>query len=158
MFMIIVLRRKDITIENEKKIAGIHVAFARPQQVIEFADILDTQLFLIRDRVKAVFEMYEPAMIFKTVCILANLTREYASYYIPICPQIDCLSEKSMITLDKSQVKRLVLDYKEVESQSIFQVAGLQTDVTIIRLDVMESLLRTQITEFQFEKIETITN
>lgn len=36
----IVLRRKDITIENEKKIADIHVAFARPQKVTEFADII----------------------------------------------------------------------------------------------------------------------
>lgn len=150
----IVFKRRDVIIENEKKIPSINVAFAKPQRSIEFIDILDSQLFLIRDRVKEVFAMYEPAMIFKTVCILANFTGEYANYYMPISPKIDCLSEKSMITIDRCQVKKLVLNSTKICSQSIFRVSKLETDVMIIRLDVMESLLRRKIMDFQFKKIE----
>lgn len=150
----IVRRRKDVTIENEKEIAEVNVAFAEPQREMDFVDILDTQLFLVSERVKEVLKMYEPSILFKTVCILDNSLGKYGNYYLPVFPKIDCLSEESVITLDKSQVKRLVLDYERVECQSMFQVAGLQTDVTVIRLDVIESLLRREIKDFQFEKIE----
>lgn len=154
----IVLKRGDVAIENDKKIADVNVALASPQRKTDFVDILDSQLFLIRDRVKEVLEMYEPAMIFKMVCILSNFTGEYGNYYMPICQKVDCLSGKSVTTPDKSQVKQLVLNSNKIKSQSIFQVAGVKTDVMVIRLDVLESLLRRKITAFQFDQIEMEAN
>lgn len=150
----IVQRRKDVLIEKEKEIADVNVAFAGSQRVMDFVDILDTQLFLVSERVKEVLKMYEPSLLFKTVCILDNTSGGYGNYHLPVFPKIDCLSKESVITLDKSQVKKLVLKYESVKHQSMFQVAGLQTDVTVIRLDVIESLLRREIENFQFEQIE----
>lgn len=154
----IVLKRGDVTIENEKKIANINVAFARPQKNIDFVDILDIQLFLVHERVKEIFEMYEPSMIFKVVCILANITGEYGNYYMPFIPKLDCLIEKNNNALNRSQIKELALNSRHIGSQSIFQVAGLQSEVIVIRLDVLESLLRRQISDFQFDQIEMIDN
>lgn len=150
----IVLKREFVSKEFEKRIADVNIAFASPEKTTDFVDILDSQLFLVCDRVKEVFKMYEPAMIFKMVCILANLTGEYGNYYMPIFQKLDCLSNQSIITPDKSQVKRLILKSDKVKSQSMFQVAGLMTDVTVIRLDVLESLLRRKIIEFHYTQVE----
>lgn len=150
----IVLKREFVTKEYEKRISDVNIAFASPEKTTDFVDILDSQLFLVGERVKEVIKMYEPAMIFKMVCILANLTGEYGNYYLPIFQKIDCLSEQSIITPDKSQVKRLILKPDKVKDRSMFQVAGLMTDVTVIRLDVLESLLRRKIFDFQYTKVE----
>lgn len=150
----IVGNREDITIENEKMIADASVAFVRSPEAIDFVDILDTQFFLVSDRVKEVLKMFEPSLKFKMVCILDNLAGGYANYHLPIFPQADCLSEKSIILPDKTRVKRLVLDERKLGCRTMLKVAGLRVDVILIRLDVMESLLRRKIRTFEFERVE----
>jgi len=154
----IVRRREDVTIENERMIADVSVAFVSSQETIDFVDILDTQFFLVSDRVKDVLRMYEPSLKFKMICVLDNLAGEYSNYHMPIFSPVDCLSEKSIISPDKSEVKKLVLDAQKMDFQTIFKVAGLRTDVVLVRLDVIESLLRRKIRDFQFERVKVDTD
>ena len=81
-----------------------------------------------------------------------NQTEEYARYFMPLFQEILCISDKSIITPDRSQVKRMVIKPPS-DMISIFKVEPLITDVVIIRLDVAESLLRRKIRKFTFEMI-----
>ena len=67
--------------------------------------------------------------------------------------EVDCLSENSQVSPDKSHVKKLCLQHN-FDSASIFKVAGLMTDVVMIRLDVAESLMRRGIYKYVLEPVE----
>lgn len=146
-------RRLDISIRNAKRIADVNVAFSNLTDKVDFLDILDTQLFLISHGVKTVFFMYEPAIMLKHVCILNNETDEYGRYFLPLFPEVDCISESSLLTPDKSQVKKLILK-KPPKQYSVFKASGILTDIVIVRVDVAESLLRRGIRKFVLEPLE----
>lgn len=149
----VVARRLDVTKENTDKINNINVVFSGNTKV-DFIDIVDEQLFLVSENVKAVFQMYEPVLEFKEICILNYQTDQYSRYFLPLFESLDCISEESSIAPDKSEVMTLVLKSLPVE-KCIFKVAGLFTDIVIIRLDVAESLLRREITRFTLERVKT---
>ncbi len=149
----IIMRRADTSMDNASKIPNINVGFARPEDRMDLADVLDTQMYMVLDRVKEVFNMYEPGMTFKAVCILNNKTGEYGNYHIPVLPEIDCLSSESEVSPDKNYIKRLILKHEVLEDSAIFKVRGLLTDVVVIRLDVAESLLRRKIMRYNLERI-----
>lgn len=150
----IIKRRKDVSIKNASQIENVNVAFSNVQYQVDFIDILDKQLFLISNDIKKVFSMYDPSMIFKEVCIINNDTDEYGRYSLPLFKEIDCMSvSHSVVGPDKSYIKKLVLNQSS-EKAGIFKVAGLMTDIVVIRLDVAESLLRRDIRRFTLEELE----
>lgn len=149
----IITRRADTSIENASKISNINVGFASPDEQMDFVDVLDTQMYMVLDRVKEVFQMYEPGMSFKAVCILDNKTGGYGNYHIPIFKEVDCLSSESKISPDKNYIEKLILKKVMIEEHAIFKVKGLLTDVVAIRLDVAESLLRRKIMKYSLDRI-----
>lgn len=151
----IIRRRQDISLSNASRIEDVSVGFSEIRGSVDFIDILDQQVFLISNEVRNVFTMYEPYMILKEICIINSCTDEYGRYFIPLLPEVDCLSDKSVVSPDKSYVKRLVLK-KRFDSQVVFKVAGLLTDAVMIRLDAVESLLRRGTTKFTLEPIEVM--
>ena len=145
--------RRAVSLENSKRIPDVNILFADAPYSLDFLDVLDSQLFLVSPEVKKVFLIYESEMAFKEVCILNNKTEEYRLYALPLFLEMDCLAEGSIVSPDRSHVKRLCLR-KDPEAPSIFKAAGLMTDVVMIRLDVAESLLRRGIQRFLLEPVE----
>lgn len=149
----IVIRRKDVSIQNASKIEDVSVGFSNNRSPVDFIDVLDSQLFLVSHEVKKVFTIYEPAMQFKEICVVNSLTDEYGRYFLPLFPELNCLSDESVVSPDRSYVKHLVLCLPQ-RNISIFKAAGLMTDVVLIRLDVAESLLRRGISKLTMERVE----
>lgn len=149
----VVKQRKQISLTNAKQIPDVNVLFSDAPYPLDFVDVLDKQFFLISMEMKKVFQMYEPGMIFKNVCILNNQKNEYHEYALPLFYEVDCLSEKSQVSPDKSHVKKLCLRHN-FDFASIFKVAGFMTDVVILRLDAAESLLRRGIYQYRLESVE----
>lgn len=149
----IVIRRKDVSIQNASKIEDVSVGFSNIRNPVDFIDVLDSQLFLVSNEVKKIFAIYEPAMIFKEICVVNGLTDEYGRYFLPLFPELNCLSEESVVSPDRSCVKRLVM-CRPQSNFSIFKAAGLMTDVVMIRLDVAESLLRRGINKLTMERVK----
>ena len=137
--------RRAVSLENSKRIPDVNILFADAPYSLDFLDVLDSQLFLVSPE--------ESEMAFKEVCILNNKTEEYRLYALPLFLEMDCLAEGSIVSPDRSHVKRLCLR-KDPEAPGIFKVAGLMTDVVMIRLDVAESLLRRGIQRFLLEPVE----
>lgn len=149
----IIKRRSDIAAENASNIDEINVGFSNSSKLMEYTDVLDSQLFLISCPMRDVFQIYEGGMVFKDLCILNNLTGEHGDYCIPFFREIDCMSNRSIVSPDKSYIKRLVIT-SPPEDCAVFKIGGLQTDAVLIRLDVAESLFRRNIRKFSLERVE----
>jgi len=145
-------RRKSISLDNASKIERVNVLYSNKPYPLEFIDVLDRQVFLVSMEVKQVFSLYEPAMVFKEVCVLNLDIDEYGRYALPLFKEIDCLSPDSKISPDKTAVKELKIKRPPADI-SIFKVAGLLTDVVLVRLDVVESLLRRKHRKFVLEQV-----
>ena len=77
-------------------------------------------------------------------------------YYLPVLPQITCLAEGSKWNLDKSVLWKGILDLDAVERFSIFQISDLQRQYTVIRLDILESLLKRGARGIHITQMETV--
>lgn len=122
-------RRSDFTIENEYKIDEKNVVFVDSKIPLDYVDVIDSQVFLVNENVKRVFEMYETSVRYKTFCLLDNRNKDLKLYYAPILPVIQG-DPKSII------------EKEQKGDRAVFRIEELPYDGVVIRLDVAESLLR----------------
>ena len=66
---------------------------------------------------------------------------EWAVYQRPLLEKRDVLSEQSVWTKDKKDVRTIVLNREKVKETSIFQIGGVFSTYIILRMDLAESLL-----------------
>lgn len=149
-------RRKDFTIHNCHKIKDINLARASSPDSLDYIDILDRHVYLVSKEVKKVFLLYDPSLQFKMFCLLNQRVEggEAGEYYAPIFPEVDCVSPKSEFNLDKSHIKRLVLFKRKIAHFPLFRVANINKESMIVRLDVLESLLRRKLRGLLFSPVE----
>lgn len=146
------MQRKDFTVESAFKIPERNVVFCDSEEKQDFIDILDGQLFLVSKTVRHVFQMYEKSMSYKFFCFLNNITGEYANYYAPIIPTIDCLAERTSGQKDDTKIKA-----EAIGTSSIFRVKNKEKEVIVVRLDAAESLLRRNLRGVELIRLEGIT-
>ena len=89
-----------------------------------------------------VVTLYEPQVISKQIILLDMETPQRETYYLPILKQIHCLAEGSEWNLDKSVLSKGVINLEPVGDTSIFQLADMKNIYTVIRIDVLESMLK----------------
>lgn len=152
----IVNRRAAMSLENAINIPDINVGFARSERPLDYIDVLDGQLFLVNDGVKKVFSVYERSLQFKTVCILNNLDGSNCNYYAPLFVNVDCLPDEYKAVRNRNNLEKMIIKASSVEDYSVFKIAGIDTDIVIIRLDVAESLLRRNIRKLTLERVQLV--
>lgn len=143
------LRRKDLCRKEAYKIPQRNVVFAPSSRNLDFLDVLDDQLFLVTEKVKKVITLYEPATEFKHFCILNNLKNEYGLYYAPILPEAACVSETKGIGVGR----RMTFEMEKAGSHSFFRAVGTEREITVVRLDAAESLLRRGVRGITLERV-----
>lgn len=149
------LRRKDFTVEAALKIPERSIVYCDSEEKQDFIDILDGQLFLVSKAVRHVFQMYEKSITYKFFCFLNNITGEYANYYAPIIPAIDCLAENSFVRKDDVKIK-IKIKIKAIGTASIFRVENKEKDMVVVRLDAAESFLRRNLQGIELIRLECI--
>ena len=97
---------------------------------------------ILKREMMAELSAYEPQIISKQIILLDTENRNKQTYYLPILPHLDCLSEESVLSPDGSELREGVLDLSQISSEGIFHIAGLSRFYTVIRLDVLESMLK----------------
>lgn len=145
--------RRDFTPENASKVEVNNVVFAPSQKKQNFIDLVDIQLFLVSDKVKKVFSMYDKYLPWKQFCILNNVRNDSCNYFVPILQEIPCVSEKSKLNMDKSCINKLILKKDRIQDHPFFRAGKLNTEAVVIRLDVAESLLRRRVEGIIFERV-----
>lgn len=148
--------RWDFTMKNCHKIEDVNLVSASSPTHLNYIDLLDRQIFLISKEMKKLFLLYEPTLRFKMFILLNKKVNggETGEYYAPIFREVDCVSPASEFNLDKSVIKKLVLFEQKIQHLSIFRIGSIKAEAIIVRLDVVESLLRRNMSGLQFTKVE----
>lgn len=107
-----------------------------------FTDIISFPFLLVTEEFQKMIKLYEPLTPFKEVILLDGKNKLSELYYMPILERIDCLTADSVYNLDKSVIKRGVIDPAKTKDKAIFWLDGVNGTYTVVRLDLIESVLR----------------
>jgi hypothetical protein len=145
---------RDINLTNAHKIEEDTVFYVKAEEDSNYLDIIDRQLYLVSDKLKKIIEKYVPNTIFKRIILIDQKHERQENYFLPIFEEVEALSSKSEFNLDKSVIKKLVLDGEKVKGKKIFKIKESQKTMIVVRLDAAESILRRYFTGIRFEKIQ----
>ncbi len=107
-----------------------------------FPDILDSPFFVVSRKFFGVVQLYVPNIKYKCINLFCKKDGKNELYFLPIFKEIECLSEKSEFNLNKSIIKKIILDEAIIKDEAIFRIAGFDKSYVIGRLDFVESVLR----------------
>ncbi|MCT4509031.1 MAG: hypothetical protein N4A48_09785 [Tepidibacter sp.] len=146
--------KRNINQLNAHKIEDTTILNIKADSECYFLDILDRQIYLISDTLKKLFEKYEPDIIFKRIAFIDTKKQKQKNYFLPIFEEIEALSSNSEFTLDKSVIKKVILDEKKINNRKIFKIKEGTKTLIVVRLDVAESILRRDFIGIHLEKLE----
>jgi hypothetical protein len=145
---------RNINLLNAHKIEDIIIFNVKCDDETEFLDILDRNLFLISEGMKKIIKKYDSEIILKTIPLIDLQNDRQENYYMPIFEDIECLSEKARLNLNKTVVKKIVLDKEKIRGKKIFKIKESSKNLIVVRLDVAESLLRRAFKGLSLERVE----
>ena len=119
-----------------------------------FTSIVERPFPMISAEVKDVFDMYDPHIIYKEVVLLDSKNEKAGIYYIPILQEVNCLDEGSEFNLNKSLLKRGIIDYGRTEGKAIFRLGGVGHYYMVGRLDLVESVLKRNVKGIGLKELE----
>lgn len=146
--------KRSINRQDGYKIKDITIFNLRKEEKIQFIDILDNQLFIVSKDMKNILGKYDEDIMFKNIVLLDHVEKKQGNYVLPIFEEVDGLSEKSIFNMNKTIVKKIVLDGKKVQGKKIFKIKGGDKPLIVVRLDVAESLLRRGFTGIKLTPLE----
>lgn len=136
------IEKKCLNKEEHYKIKNRLLITIEPQNKTIFTDVCMTPSLMVTNKLKEVIDLYMPKTIYKEVILLDQRNSEAETYYLPILPQVECLSIESELLPNNLGVKKIVLNLEKVKGYSLFRIANLINDYFIVRLDMAESILR----------------
>lgn len=119
-----------------------------------FTDVIHRPFFLGTSVVRDVIKMYEPVTPFKELVLLDRENALTEVYYLPILEHCDCLAPQSELNMDRSVIKRAVIDMDAVGDKSIFYIDRVSSLYVVARLDLVESLLRRSVRGMGLEPVD----
>lgn len=128
--------------------------FIKSEENIQYADVLDKQIFIVSEEMKKIMEKYDLDIIFKRLGLIDYEKSEQKIYYLPIFNEVEALSGKSEFNLNKTLVKKIVLDKEKIKNKKIFKIKESDKTLVVVRLDAAESLLRRNFKGISLEKLE----
>lgn len=143
------------TVPKEAHRIGEHTIFRLSgKETPDFLDLLSRQLVLVTELLKQTFILYLPKLQFKMVILTHQDKKMQQTYYLPIFEPVDCLSEQSIMTPDKSIVRQLVLQKALIPKKGLFRVKHSHETIIVARLDAAESILRRNFRGVKLERIQ----
>ena len=108
-----------------------------------FSDVIEKPFFLVSKMFWDVSKMYEVPTRGKEMVLLDGMNGFAEIYYMPVYPRYRCLSEETVFNNDYSVIQELILDKEKIKYvPPVFEVAEVEKDYLICRLDFIESILR----------------
>ncbi|MFI3212238.1 MAG: hypothetical protein R3Y24_02755 [Eubacteriales bacterium] len=136
------LDKKHLTKDEHYKIKNRLLLIVEPQTKTLFTDVCMTPSFMVTGKLKPIIDLYIPKTVYKEVVLLDQRNSKAETYYLPILPQVECLTIESELLPNNLGVKKIVLDSEKVKDYSLFRITNLINDYFIVRLDMAESFLR----------------
>ena len=111
-----------------------------------FAELLSRQVFMFKDSVREVVDLYEPELAYKNFCIIDSGNRDIHAYYaapiLRVCAAVSPESERPYSLTSKVLLDGTTLE--ELGEPDIFRLAEPEKHI-VVSLPVAESLLRRKI-------------
>lgn len=107
-----------------------------------FTDIVSSPLFLVSQIVRDTIKMYEPQIIFKEIVLLDRENKLTQLYFLPVFEELRCLANESELSLDRSIIKKAVLQEKAIAGNHIFRIEDVSSTYIVADMDFVESVLR----------------
>ena len=148
------INTKDLNLLKADNIEDNNCFYVKSNDNIDYLDVLETPIFLVSKELKKILEKYNRNMIFKMFALIDYEKKEQNFYYLPIFEEIEALSEKSEFNLNKTIVKKIILDEKKIKNKKIFKIKESDKTLIVVRLDAAESLLRRDFNGIILEKLE----
>ena len=121
-----------------------------------FTGVLTHPFLMIHEDIFEIINKYESGIPNKRLILLDEEEGLSQLYYLPLLRKLDCLSEKSVISNDKSKYKKIVLDGKKIKGRNIFWILGHASVIPIVNLDLAESILRRGAKGIQLTEVEHV--
>ncbi|MBC2580546.1 imm11 family protein [Clostridium sp. DJ247] len=145
---------RSINQMDAHKIEDTTLFYVRAEEESSFLDILDRQLYLVSDGLKKILEKYVPNTLFKMMILIDKKNERQENYFLPIFEEVEALSPNCEFNLDKSVIKKLVLDGEKIKGKKIFKIKESEKPMIVVRLDAAESILRRGFEGIRLEKIQ----
>lgn len=146
---------RDICQERAHKLPRTSVAFLYPNPHVVFVDFVSSPIPLFSECCMDAIRIYEPGLIYKQVVLLDSENEKLQTYFLPILQKLLCLTENSRFNLDRSVLEYAQLDLSRVGDHSIFHPAEVSGNYTVVRFDVLESMLKRGANGILIEELST---
>ena len=100
------------------------------------------------------YEMYQGETKSKRLKVWDKQKGINATYYLPLLPRIDCLSEDTVCNSIGNRILKPILKKEKIGEYVVFLVKGYKRNGFVARLDYVESILRRKAEGIRFEEIE----
>ncbi len=124
------------------------------QDYQEYVDLIADPLPLVSDKLKQLYQKFDPQIFFKPVVLADQKLMQQALYWLIVPPTCDCLSDQSEFYKNMT-LKRLVINHQKADGKWIFKVTGIMEPFIIINLGVAESMLREDFKGIQLKPVAT---
>ena len=119
-----------------------------------FPDIITHPRFMVANKFTEVLRTYEPGLIFKYIVLFDKQNRRSQMYAMPEIEAITCLSEQSELSLDRSDIKHIVIKEEKVKGRRLFLIGDVKKQYVVVELHLVESLLRREMTGLSIQEVQ----
>lgn len=144
----------DLSNKNYYKFKSVTVLPIYEREEFDFIDCVSSPIFLISDICMDVVKIYNPSIVSKNIVLLSEKSGKMKTYHLPLLPVVNCLTEKSKFNSDKSSIEYAELDLAKVKNNNIFYIGDSTGNYTVIRLDVLESMLKRGVRGFHISELD----
>lgn len=128
-----------------------------PMRIVDemlYPDVISAPFYMISKECTEVIELYSVNTEYKAIILFHEKSGENVVYYAPIFEEIGEMEEECEYNKVHSKLKKIVLNQAAIGERSIFRIAGFDTSYIVVRLDLMESLLRRGIRGIKLTEVE----
>lgn len=125
-----------------------------PNSNVKFVDIIICPFLLISKDLKKLIILFEPNLKFKEFFLQDSINGKMKEYFFPLLESIDCLYKDSIFNLDKSVIKKGIIDESKLKDKAIFLIKNMNSQQIVMRMDLVEAIIRRDYTGISFIELE----
>ena len=118
-----------------------------------FTDILTFPCFMVSGMVRDVIKKYDSSIWFLRIVLYDNERKRSMAYYIPYLNQIDCMEKRDENIKD---IRRIFVQKEDIKEKIIVEIANGNTSNVIMRMDLVESILRRRAVGIGLRKVDIL--
>lgn len=106
-------------------------------------DIITMPFLAVSPMMLHCIQGYEPNVEATPVYLLDKKKEKVSEYWIPHLEEINCMSDESRCNRNKTVLEKAVLNRSKIKPDCyIFRLGGLNTSYTVVRIELVESMLK----------------